>query len=97
MGWHYYLNDTGKVIKRLRASNKRRFKRRLKRVREAYANGEMDLDTILRSLANYNGHLERGDTWHLRQRVFGNLAFSRDLAEVRLRSSFGHVTKNRTH
>lgn len=82
VGWHYYLTDTGKVIKRLRASNKRRFKRRLKWMREAYARGDMELDAILRSLASYNGHLERGDTWHLRRRVFGNLAFARDSEEL---------------
>ena len=78
VGWHYYLTDTGKVIKRLRASNKRRFKRRLKRMREAYARGEVDLDAVLRSLASYNGHLERGDTWQLRGRVYRDLILARD-------------------
>ena len=29
VGWHFYLTDTGKVIRLLRTSNKRRFKRRL--------------------------------------------------------------------
>ena len=70
MGWHFHLTNTGKVIKRLRASNKRRFKRRLKRMREAYACGELDAEPILRSLASYNGHLERGDTWQLRRRAW---------------------------
>ncbi len=47
VGWHYYLTDTGKVVKRLRASNKRRFKRRLKHMKEAYAAGDMELDAIM--------------------------------------------------
>lgn len=72
-------------MKGLRASSKRRFKRRLKRMQEAYANGEADLDAILGRLASYNGRLERGDTWRLRQRVFGSLAFSRN--PVRLQTA----------
>ena len=30
LGWHFYMTDTGKVLHRLRTSNKKRFKRRLK-------------------------------------------------------------------
>ena len=78
LGWHYYLTDTGKVVKRLRASNKRRLKRRLKRMREAYAAGTMELDPILESLAGYRGHLERGSTWRLRERVWHGLVFARN-------------------
>ena len=32
LGWHFYLTDTGKVIRRLRTSNKHRFKQRLKAI-----------------------------------------------------------------
>lgn len=34
LGFRFYLTDTGKVIKRLRTSNKRRWKRRLKKFKE---------------------------------------------------------------
>ena len=30
VGWHFYLTDTGKVIRKLRTSSKKRFKRRLR-------------------------------------------------------------------
>lgn len=86
LGWRFYLTDTGKVIKRLRASNKRRFKRRLKRMQKAYACGEMELDAIMRSLASYNGHLDRGDTWHLRQRTFRDFVLARGSGEKALAS-----------
>ena len=42
VGWHFYLTDTGKVIRRLRSSGKRRFKRRLKKFMR-----ERPLDTVL--------------------------------------------------
>ena len=60
LGWHFYLTDTGKVIRRLRTSNKWRFKRRLKAFQEKYRSGEMDYDAIKRSLSSYEGHLQHG-------------------------------------
>ena len=39
------LTDTGKVIKRLRTSNKRRFKRRMKRFQKQYREGRITLFT----------------------------------------------------
>lgn len=39
LGWHFYLSDTGKAIRKLRASNKRRFKRMLKAFSKKYAGG----------------------------------------------------------
>ena len=70
LGWHFYLTDTGKVIRRLRTSNKRRFKRRLKRFRMEYAEGKTDFDTIKRSLVSYNGHLKQGHTHRLRKNIY---------------------------
>ena len=70
LGWHFYLTDTGKVIRRLRTANKRRFKRRLKRFQWEYASGLTDFDAIKRSLASYKGHLQHGHTWKLRKEVY---------------------------
>ena len=35
LGFRFYLTDTGKVIRRLRTSNKRRWKRRLKSIKKS--------------------------------------------------------------
>lgn len=70
LGWHFYLTDTGKVIKRLRTSNKRRFKRRMKAFRKKYNAGTMTLEQIQKSLASYRGHLSHGHTYRLRQNAF---------------------------
>lgn len=77
VGWHFYLTETGKVIRKLRTSNKRRFKRRLKLFRRQYASGEIDLEDIKRSLASYRGHLSHGHTWKLGKKVFRDFVLVR--------------------
>ena len=42
LGFHFYLSDTGKVIRRLRTRSKRRWKRRLKKFKHQYKEGEVD-------------------------------------------------------
>ncbi len=68
-----YHPDTGKVIRRLRTSNKRRFKRRLKKFQQQYSQGEIIADKIKQSLASYNGHLKHGHIWKLKKKVYGKL------------------------
>ena len=77
LGWHFYLTDTGKVIRRLRTGNKRRFKRRLRRFRREYTEGRTDAAAIRRSLVSYNGHLRHGHTWKLRKKIYRNFVLSR--------------------
>jgi hypothetical protein len=76
LGWRFYLTETGKVIRRLRTSNKRRFKRRLHAFSERYRNGEMSLEDIWRSVASYKGHLSHGHTWKLRSKVYAGFALT---------------------
>lgn len=77
LGWRFYLTDSGKVIRRLRTSNKRRFKRRLKAFREKYRSGEMDYEAIKQSLASYNGHLKPGHTWKLQTKVYNGFVLTK--------------------
>ena len=77
LGWHFYLTDTGKVIRRLRTSGKKRFKRRLKLFEWQYAHGLTDLDAINRSLVSYEGHLSHGHTWRLKGSLYGKFALVR--------------------
>ena len=77
LGWHFYLTDTGKVIRKLRNSNKRRFKRRMKAFAEKYARGEITAEEIQRSLVSYNGHLKHGHTWKLKNAVYTQFVLHR--------------------
>lgn len=81
LGFHFYLTDTGKVVRRLRASNKRRLKRRLKGFRHGYAEGTVELDAIQRSLASYMGHLSHGHTYRMRAKTMSHLVLRRDRSE----------------
>ena len=76
LGFRFYLTDTGKVIRRLRTSNKRRWKRRLKKYKEEYRAGDKSLEEITRSVASYNGHLAHGHTWKLRKKVMGSFVLA---------------------
>lgn len=77
VGWHFYLTETGKVIRKLRRSNKRRFKRRLKKFQREYSEGVKSIEEIKRSLVSYNGHMRHGHTWRLREKVYGDFLLTR--------------------
>ncbi len=83
LGFHFYLTDTGKVIRKLRTSNKKRLKRKLKRYRHAYRNGIMDMEAVSRSLASYRGHLSHGNTYHLQKNIWDHLVLSKQTKEER--------------
>lgn len=77
LGFHFYLTDTGKVIKRLRTSSKRRWKRRLKKLQRQYRDGEVLLGDITCSIASYKGHLMHGHTYRLQKKVFHNFVLTK--------------------
>lgn len=77
LGWHFYLTDTGKVIRKLRTSNKRRFKRRMRAFQERYHQGELAWEDIKRSITSYQGHLKHGHTWKLRSKIYEHYVFTK--------------------
>lgn len=83
LGFHFYLTDTGKVIRRLRTKSKRRWKRRLKKMKAQYQEDEILLEDITRSIASYKGHLKHGHTYRLRQRVFHDFVLTKEKTERR--------------
>ena len=95
LGFHFYLTDTGKVIRKLRSSNKGRMKRKLKRFRHAYREGKMDREAIERSLASYRGHLSHGNTWNLRKNLNSHLILSKETEEERKRAYQDLFHKNK--
>ena len=60
LGFHFYLTDTGKVIRRLRTSSKKRMKKRLRSFEKAYKKDKITMQAVSRSLASYKGHLSHG-------------------------------------
>ena len=62
---------------RIIQENLKRARRRLKKMQIQYANGELGADKIWQSLRSWVAHLEWGDTWRLRERIFASLVFRR--------------------
>ncbi|MFN0107752.1 MAG: reverse transcriptase domain-containing protein [Blastocatellia bacterium] len=63
---------------RVRSENLRRARKRLKGLQAAYCRGEKSLNEITQSLRSWIAHLEHGDTWRLRERVFSAFALSKN-------------------
>lgn len=77
LGFHFYLTETGKVIRRLRTSSKKRWKRKMKRFKHAYREDNISLDAITRSLVSYKGHLSHGHTHAMYQNTLRNFVLSK--------------------
>lgn len=72
LGFHFYLSETGKVIKTLRQSAKKRLKKKLRNYRHAYAAGKLELDAISQSVASYKGHLKHAHTYRLQKNIWNH-------------------------
>jgi len=62
---------------RVRTENLRRAKRRLKRMQEDYTQGKIEMAEISQSIKSWIAHLQHGDTWRLREKIFTDLVFAR--------------------
>lgn len=69
LGFHFYLTETGKVIRKLRQSTKKKYKKRMKKMKEDYNNGLIEYEKIEKTLPGFNGHLSRGHTYRLKKAV----------------------------
>ena len=62
---------------RVRQENLRRARRRLRRMQIAYAAGQLRVSEVTQRLQSWIAHLQHGDTWRLRERIFTALVFAR--------------------
>lgn len=83
LGVRFYLTDTGTVIRRLRTSNKKRWKRRLKKFQEEYRNETKTLEDIRRSIVSYSGHLSHGHTYKLKKKVMANFVLTKTVKRAK--------------
>ena len=77
LGFHFYLTETGKVIRTLRQSAKKRLKRRLRNYRHAYGEGKIELEAISQSVASYKGHLKHAHTYWLQKNIWKHFILRR--------------------
>jgi len=65
---------------RLNQTAARRQRRRIRRLRKAYAEGDLTWQEVIASLEAWNAHAAHGTTWRLRGEVFRNAPFMRGTA-----------------
>ncbi|MDO5295583.1 MAG: reverse transcriptase domain-containing protein [bacterium] len=71
LGFHFYLAESGKIIRKVRQSTKKRCKKKLRYMRNAYAAGTMEATDIRQVVASYRGHMQHGHTWKLLRKLLG--------------------------
>lgn len=88
LGWHFYLSDTGKIIRKVKQQTKHRYRKTLRGFQESYSTGEVDLNSINQSLSSYRAHLSHGHTYRLQQRMMREFALRPRLSEI------GNITED---
>ena len=78
LGYHLYLTDTGKVVKKVRQQTKYKFKRKVKYLVSAYADYKVNIDEVKQVLSGYNAHLKHGNTFMLRKKILESVVFCRN-------------------
>ena len=69
LGFHTYLTDSGKVIRKLRHSSVKKMRTKLRRWEKEYPTGLVTREEILQSWQAWDAHAAHGNTWTLRQQV----------------------------
>lgn len=71
LGFHSYLTDTGKVVRKLRAKSITNMRRRLKKYRRLVDEGRMTLEAVDQSFGSWKAHAAHGDGHHVVHRMEG--------------------------
>ena len=61
LGFHSYLTDTGKVVRKLRKASRERMKRKLRKYKVMYESGAITREKITESYQSWRAHTSHGD------------------------------------
>lgn len=78
LGWHIYLSDSGKIIRKVKQQTKYKYKRKLRSFQKAYADDNMDLSEIEQVLSSYRTHLAYGHTCKLQKKILRDFVLRRN-------------------
>ena len=78
LGWHLYLTESGKVIRKVRRNTKEKFRRKLKYFEYAYPRNLIELEKIEQVLNSYYAHLAHGHTDKLERQLLRDFKLIRD-------------------
>lgn len=69
LGFHTYITKTGKLIKKVRHDSNKRVKRKLKKFKVLYKNGERTQQQIKQAYSSWENHVKHGDSFYLRKNM----------------------------
>lgn len=69
LGFHSYLTDSGKIVKKIRRRSKNNAKRRLRKLLLMRKNGKTSKEKVLKSYNCWMNHAKHGNTYHLRKNI----------------------------
>lgn len=61
LGFHTYIDDAGRVIRKVRKSSRDRMKRKLRKYAALYQRGEIDREKIAENYTSWRAHALHGD------------------------------------
>lgn len=77
LGFHFYMTDTGKVIRKVKQSTKKKYKKKVKQLQYEYALWLVNFDDVRSVLNSYRAISAHGDCWRLQCKVLDNVWFTR--------------------
>ncbi len=77
LGFHFYLTDTGKVVKKISVRSKKKFKRKLTLLKKLYAEEKIDGVYVKQVISSHVAHMSYGDTYKLRCAALRNFSVCR--------------------
>ena len=77
LGWHIYLIESEKVIRKVKQQTKYKYKRKLKYFQRSYTDGNIELEEINQVLSSYRAHLAYGHTYKLQKKILGDFVLRR--------------------
>lgn len=69
LGFRFYQSNTGRIVQRLAKKSIKSQKKRLKKMKKLYDNGEISKEAILQSYNGWRAHASRGDTYYLLRKM----------------------------
>jgi hypothetical protein len=78
LGFHSYLTESGKVVRKIRAESKKRVKRKIRKFKLKYTQRQMAFADIRNSLQSWFAHAEHGHTYRLRMKLIERCVFQRN-------------------
>lgn len=75
LGFHFYITDTGRVVRRVLRKTVRRYHRRLEEMQKDYALGRTDIEAVKQVLISYRGHFFHANAYSLQREALNGLCW----------------------